>query len=77
MPYRYRCRVCKTRSRLYLTRAGAKEHGRIHRDEHHGGDHPDGERIQHLPHRRPERGELVAVLIVVILLLVALVQRLV
>ncbi|MEU1805851.1 hypothetical protein [Streptomyces sp. NPDC019937] len=75
MPHHYRCPVCAIRSRPYWTRAGAEEHGRAHRRRYHGGDHPDGERIQHLPHRTPERGEVIAVALVLALLALALLLK--
>jgi len=53
MPYRYRCGICRTTSRAYLTRLGAVLHGRTHRQERHNGDHPDGEQILHTPHPAP------------------------
>lgn len=45
MRYRYRCPLCGTSSRAYLTWAGADHHGHQHRDRWHDGDYPDGEEI--------------------------------
>jgi hypothetical protein len=76
VPYRYRCPRCGTTSRPYATRAQAGVHGQEHRGRMHGGDHPDGERIVHVPRPRPKRAEVVAVAVFVVLLLAALIDKL-
>jgi hypothetical protein len=44
-PYAYRCPLCQTTSEPVETRAAARAEGQGHRDEFHGGHHPDGEEI--------------------------------
>jgi hypothetical protein len=41
----------------------------------HGGDHPDGERIVHEPSRPAGRGEVIAVIVFVTLVLAALISK--
>ncbi|MER6632245.1 hypothetical protein ABT301_29195 [Streptomyces sp. NPDC000987] len=44
-PYAYRCPQCRTTSEPVETKAAANAEGQGHRDEFHGGHHPDGEEI--------------------------------
>jgi hypothetical protein len=44
-PYAYRCPLCRTTSEPVETKAEARAEGQDHRDEFHGGHHPDGEEI--------------------------------
>lgn len=44
-PYAYRCPLCRTTSEPVDTRAEARAEGKGHRDQFHGGHHPDGEEI--------------------------------
>jgi hypothetical protein len=72
VPYCYRCAICRITSASYATRAAAEDHGRDHRHAAHGGDHPDGEQIQHVPWPRPRKGEAIATIAFFALLLIAL-----
>lgn len=79
MPFRYRCPVCATSSRPYLTQEKARSHGEGHRNRFHGDDYPDGEYIEHSSRRaprRPEKGEAVALAIVAVLVLAGLLHKL-
>ncbi|WP_405674859.1 hypothetical protein OG292_03160 [Streptomyces sp. NBC_01511] len=72
--YRYRCPLCGTDSRPYLTRPGADAHARRHRDEHHDGDHPIGERVRETPWR-PTHDERTAIAVAVAVIVVVAIVR--
>ncbi|MFI1535540.1 hypothetical protein [Streptomyces anandii] len=69
--------MCKTTSRPYPTAGRADARGQTHRDEHHDGDHPDGERIEQIARTMPERGELTAFALVAGLILIALLVKII
>ncbi|WP_228980202.1 hypothetical protein [Streptomyces sp. DH12] len=74
---RYRCALCATTSRPYLTRWGAEQHGRGHRTDRHGGDHPDGEHILYGSATGPQQaGDWSPLLVVLVLLGLALLVKL-
>ncbi|MEU9576298.1 hypothetical protein [Streptomyces chilikensis] len=74
--HQYRCDRCATTSTSYVLRRDAEAHGQRHRDDHHGGDHPDGESILTEPLRLPERREWGAMAVVVALILIGLANKL-
>lgn len=74
---RYRCPLCAVTSRPYVTRWGAEQHGRGHRADRHGGDHPDGEHILYgPPPGAPQGGGWSPLLVVLVLLGLALLVKL-
>lgn len=76
MPYCYRCPRHGTVSRPYWSWRAAAAHGERHRRDWHGGDHPDGERIERSPGCRPGRTEVFVTVAVLVALVTALVARL-
>ncbi|PWI05502.1 hypothetical protein DIZ27_38890 [Streptomyces sp. NWU339] len=73
-PYAYRCPLCRTTSEPVETRAEAKDEGQDHRDEFHGGHHPDGEeviRVEPEPMRWVDvpRGQKIATVVLALALL--------
>ncbi|MEU6513653.1 hypothetical protein [Streptomyces sp. NPDC046978] len=75
--YVYRCPVCRTSSRPYSSAGRADDRGQVHRDEHHHGDHPDGERIEQIQHAMPEPGQMAALAFVTALILFALLLKII
>ncbi|MFE2424984.1 hypothetical protein [Streptomyces hokutonensis] len=74
-PYAYRCPQCRTTSEPVETKTEARAEGRDHRNDFHGGHHPDGEEIipvQYAPTRWSdlETWEKVASVCIVVALLI-------
>ncbi|MDQ8707530.1 hypothetical protein RCO28_34430 [Streptomyces sp. LHD-70] len=73
--YRYRCSRCGTSSATTRSRQEAKDEGHRHRKRMHGGHHPDGELIQEVPWTPPDRGSVIAAVVIAVLIVFAILRN--
>lgn len=73
--HRYECGNCNLVSEPYMTRNGAEQRGKTHRETKHDGMHPLNEAILNVSGRMPQTGEWKLFAILAVLLVAGLISK--